>query len=503
MPALADPDFFQAVDALSLPPPRRQVAPSSSLLVPGGVWADLLLTSLAPISHHDPATADKSNTLLFNRRKQLLPVPPEQGEVSEEAVDRLCAAHPVPGEIADLLSGVSLPEFAACCLVRLFLDLYNTGDGAGVFRGMDRYALLETRLRAAAVQSASLRGLWDRLCASLDIPIAPGSSDFPLLSLLSLPKPLQAGVRRAITEDFRSIVTLARLWSAEQKAQNEEYAKQSGREASAPSVTLSFAPELPGTSAASLVTIVDLPHVTGNSLRHCVVRGPGWRHLARRLGLTEGHPGAGDIPAGAEAVFENGGNIRAGAKQPGDPFGLAAEVRAAHPLLALLGGVTDSFDLGESRLHVGSWLVCRENAAALAGTKASDLPALTVSAFDLLDDVTHTRQATEKGRGQMIYNFETLCAGTQVLCRLHLAPGTSRLALGALAAAVETYRSGLAHLGGQKARGFGWSSGELLSCPDEWEECLAEYERYLDDHAEALRAGLVDGTLGARARVVS
>lgn len=34
------------------------------------VQFDLLLTALTPISHHDPAITDGSNTLTFNRQKQ-------------------------------------------------------------------------------------------------------------------------------------------------------------------------------------------------------------------------------------------------------------------------------------------------------------------------------------------------------------------------------------------------------------------------------------------------
>lgn len=492
-------DYFDAVDTLSEPPPFAPAPPRS--LAPGGLWADLLLSALSPISHHDPATADKSNTLLFNRRRQLTGKAATAFGLSQAATDQLCEAHPAPADVADLLETVTLPEFAACCLTRLFLDLYNAGEGEGVFRGETRYALLETRLRAAAVKSVSLRGLWDGLCSTLDVGIHSGGADGLLLSLLSLPVPLQSLTLRAITQDYRTVVSLSRFWHAEAKAGSAAYAQQAGRAPSLPPRRCRFDASALTGDAGPLV--MDVPHVTGNSLRHTAVRGPGWRHLAERLALPASLTGQGSLSAGVEAVFENGGNIRAGAKQPSGTFALAAEIRAAHPLLELLGGVTDSFDLGESRLHVGSWIICRENAEALRGTPAQDLPAASVSVFDLLDDVTATRQATARGAGQMIYNFETLCAGTQLLCRLHLAPDSGRLALGALAAAIETYLGGLANVGGQKARGFGWTTGKLLSRPDDWEPCLAEYEHYLDENAETLRAGLVDGTLGARARVVS
>jgi len=249
--------------------------------------------------------------------------------------------------------------------------------------------------------------------------------------------------------------------------------------------------------------VLDVPSVTGNSLRHQLVREPGWWHLAAALGLEPGTLGAGPLAPGVEAIFANGGNIRAGAKQPSNTFGLAWRIREHYPLLDLIGGVTDSFDLGESRLRVAGYLVCRENAAALEGTLAESLPNAGLSAFDLLDDVTLTRQAGRTGVGQMIYSFETLATGCQVLARLTLAPFTPALTRGALVAAVETYLADDATAGGQAARGFGHLRGDWLSRPDGDGDCRAEYEADLAERREQLRAWLVDGTLGCGSQILS
>ena len=511
-PSIPLPDFFQSVDPLSAPPNAGGLPPTR--LSPGGTSVDLLLTALSPISHHDPA-ADKSNILLFNRRKQRVDSPPQPGRVSQAHVDALCAAHPAPADVADLLETVSFPEFAACCLARLFLDFYNgwnKGEGVGVFQGQERYELLETRLRAAAVQSGSLRGLWDLLCAKLQVPIHGGDADRALLTLLQSPRSLQAQVLHVIREDFRTVVSLARLWHSETKAQVKPYADKAGRAPALASRTLSFdAASLQSNEKsnenAALVSVVDVPYVSGNTLRHQIVRGPGGLHFAGRIGLPLGLPGDGLVSPSVEALFINGNNIRSkekgGSGAPEAAWEMTHAIRRAHPFLDLLGGCMDGFILGDSHLHVAPWIVCRENALALRGTAAEHLPATALSVSDLLDEVTQTRQETDKGVGQMIYNFETLCAGTQIFCRLHLAPEAGRLTLGALAASVETYLHGLSSAGGQKARGFGWMRGEIVSCPDDWEESLAEYEHYLDANAEALKSGLVDGTLGARTRVVS
>jgi CRISPR/Cas system CSM-associated protein Csm3 (group 7 of RAMP superfamily) len=118
----------------------------------------------------------------------------------------------------------------------------------------------------------------------------------------------------------------------------------------------------------------------------------------------------------------------------------------------------------------------------------------SVSAFDMLDDVTLTRQAGQVGSGQMIWSFETLAAGGQVLCRMHLVPFTPELTAGALLAAVETYLREDATIGGQAARGFGFVRGEWLTAYDL--AAREAYESYLAENREALGSGLRDGTLG-------
>lgn len=469
-----------------------------------GLDVEILLTATTPISHHDPAHQDDSNTLLFLRRKQVVSRPPVHADELDiaTALDALSAAHGVPESIADLFNELSSREFIATLLTRLFIDLYGRGDGTGLFSGTTRYSLLETRLRASAVRASSLRGLWNRLVDSLQCPVAPAGGDEALLRLFALPRAVQVATLGCITSEYRAVVMLARLWSGEHKAQDARYAEAAGRESSGPlrPFPLSVEGILAGVSGSH---IVEVPALSSNSLRHQLVRGPGWRHLASALSLSVGFGGDGTLPIGAEGIFENGGNIKAGAKQPSDPFGMAWEIRRTHPLLDLLGGVTDSFDIGESRLKVAGWLVCSENAPALTGSAVSGSPQMGVSAYDLLDDQVHTRMATERGEGQMIYNFETLVPGTQVYVRLHVAPFTPKLSLGALACALSWFQAEGGIVGGQSARGYGWMKAEVLTTDPLLSEAQAAYEQYLAQSAPALVEGLQGGTLGARAKVVS
>lgn len=471
-------------------------------VVPSALTHDLLLTLATPASHHDPADQTDSNRQLFNRQKHLLPVAASPAMPDQTTVDDLCAEHPVPGDIADVFADVRFDEFAATALVRLFIDLYNSTDGEGLFSGLERYRFLETRLHTAAVVSPTLRSLWNRLCDGLQVGIHGSAHDAVLFGLLSQPPGMQQLVLRTLADEYRSVVALARLWHTTAKLQDERYADSIGAPVGAGSRVLTFdAARIP--AGSDRAAVVEVPAVSANSLRHQVVREPAWQHLCAQLGLAEAEPGKGPVPPGVEAIFYNGGNIQAGAKQPSNVHALAQRARALYPTLDLLGGVTDSFDLGESRLAVAAWLVCRENREAFAGSPAYDLPAAEVSAFDLLDDVTLTRQAGRTGLGQMIYSFETLCAGAQVLCRLSLSPWTAVPTRGALVAATDWYLANIPNVGGQAARGFGHVTGEWLSCPEASREAKVEYEAYLAANRTLLIEGLMSGMLGTEHTVLT
>jgi hypothetical protein len=242
----------------------------------------------------------------------------------------------------------------------------------------------------------------------------------------------------------------------------------------------------------------------GAIVRLVVVREPGFLHLMGMLGFAEDWPGRGLLSEGVEGIFANGGNIAQGEKEPSDPFGKGNRARELYPLLDLLSGCADAFMLGESRLKVASWLVCRENREALAGSPVYHHPAASVSAFDMLDSVTVTRHQ-HRGEGQQIAGFESLVPGVAILARLCLTPYTPLLTQGALAAAVAFFTENIPVIGGQSARGFGFVdiapvSPEIM---ESFDSARDAYEEYLETNREDLRQGLIDGTLGNAARILS
>ena len=452
---------------------------------------DLLVTLETQVSHHDPATGrNGSNMLTFNRQSQAVCQDIAAYALPQEFVEAFCAAHPVPSDLRMVFAECTFCEFAASALIRLLLDTYNSPDGVGVFSGMDRYEKLESRVRAAAVRSFSLREFWTRLCHDLRLPIHGGDADAKLLTFYAFSRGFQQDVLALMVREYRSVVTIARAWHAGAKLTIDFYADAVGAETQT-LVTMTYDAAALGGEAHEIV-VLDVPAVSANSLRHQIVREPAWVYLVQQLGLINQ-----SIPPGVEALFVNGGNIRAGAKAPSNAAQLALTIRQAYPSLDLLGGNCDSFDLGEGRLSVAGWVVCQENADVLADTPAAELPTARVSVFDMLDDVTHTRQATEAGLGQMIWNFETLAKGLNILVRLDLHPFTSEVTRSALFAAVEQFRQHPT-IAGQAARGFGW-------CRADWMGDVAAdvqpYAEYLAANREALIEGIANGQLGTGIQV--
>ncbi|MBU6362526.1 MAG: hypothetical protein KGS46_21145, partial [Chloroflexi bacterium] len=324
---------------------------------------NLILTALTSISHHDPAVQDGSNQLQFNRQKQTVCRPAVSGN---QTTGKLLELLSVPNEIVELLNGMTKAEFVAVAFAKTIIKIYNSMDGTGLFSGIGRYQMLESRLRYAAIRSNSMRKLWATICADLQFPVHPSTYDEIVLAFYALPTSTQQAVIAAIVSQYRAIVAIARAWAKMPENDIPLFASDQ----------IVFAPD----TAINEIAIVEVPTVSANSMRHQLVRAAGWQHMQRILGITP------PIPPAVEAVFENGGNIKAGAKQPSNSAMLGQRVRDMYPLLGLVGGVTESFDLGESNLSVQSWLVCQENERALSGTPAEGLSMASVSAFDLLDN---------------------------------------------------------------------------------------------------------------------
>jgi hypothetical protein len=454
----------------------------------------LLLKAETPISHHDAGAGESGNALTFNRQKQVV----LRDDI--EAVDSVpesVKTFSIPSSMVPVFKQLSLVETIGALITKNIIALYSTLSGTGLFEGMDRYHMLETRMRSAANRVRSLSSFWSTVCQDLNLPIHPGSYDSEIVSLFGLPESLQYRVIEAVLRNLRAIIATARLWNAREKQMRMTDVEQIGFfEALDPKDEMVEISYEDVAAEASGKLVMEVPVVSTNGLRHQLVRHPGWLHLVEHLGIRGDLPGGGDLPPSVEAIFVNGGNIYAGAKQPANVFKLKTAIRKNYPLLDLIGGVTDSFDIGESKLAVASWIVCKENASAVG-----DLPGSDMSIFDMVDEVTLTRHGTEAGIGQMIYNFEVLVPGTTVLVRFYIRENAQPLTVGAFGAALKRYVDGFPVVAGQSARGFGLVTAEWLN--DTPKDYIDAYEEYLKINRDQLVAWMMDGTLGSDYRVLT
>ena len=450
------------------------------------------MTLQSPLSHHDPDNKDKSNKNLFRRMAKVVRVNDAGNLPTQTQIDRVLDAYTVPLDIADLFSEVTLPQFMAVALLHEFVTRYGGQDGNGLFSGTERYRRLEERFQQSSVQAHTLLELWGMACNSLQVPNIDHGRDANLLRLLNTPAALAGLVLKTLADTPRPLVMLARLWGEQTKLQSATYAAKAGaQQVSVESARLAYA--IPAEIEAKREIVVELPTFSANSLRHEMVREPGLWHLFNSLGIAFDEP----LPA-MTAMFYNGGDIKSGATQPSDVFWLRKMIRERYPLLALISGGTDAFILGESNLRIHSWVRCRENNDVLSSVGLDT----TTSIFDAVDEWTLTRHANRVESGQMPFSFETLAAGTEIAVRLSVTPYADQLQIGALMAALSAYQDCDSTLGGQSARGFGlmalnWHDSQMDT------DAMLTYQDYVDTNRDALRAGILDGTLWTGKRVMS
>lgn len=431
-------------------------------------------TFLSAVSHNDPAMSDASNTSLFRRQKHLITrentlVP------NPETVAHVVASQPVPESLAPLFEALSVPEFLAVAFAARFILLYNSRDGAGLFSGVGRYNMLESRLKQNAVRARSAFAFWGGLVADMKAGLTT-TQDTALNALLTMPPALAALVLTEMAKNSAAAIMLARTW----------YEARAERSVS---ITL----PMPAFASSDQVEVM-LPAVSANSIRHEMLREPGAWHLLNALGLRFE-----DLHARAAALLYNGGDMNRSPES--GAFALERHILEAYPLLALEGGSASGFLLGTSRVTFHAWLRCRENNAVLERYGLTT----DISAFDMLDRVEHTRHnGGVVDTSPMIYGMETLAQGAEVVVRISLTPYAEALHVGALWAALETYRGGDSTLFGAAAKGYGLLDVNYLRLPDyDLEALRGDYEAYLTANVEALRGGLLDGTLTTGEKVLS
>lgn len=446
-----------------------------------------------PISHHDPSLTDASNNRLFNRRPMLLAIEPGSMDGAAGVIESVYALNPTPPDMAVMMRQFSAAEFVGVAFASTFVDAHNTGEGLGHFDNTKKFSALQHRLKQAAVKSFTLSQCWDALCEAMGVGVADGVHLPRIMALFKIPRALAYTALGEMVKNSTSYVTIAQYWHDQWKlaTRGESYAAARGEDVGQLTI---IQPAKINLQTGAVIRL-DIPSISENSLRH-QLRQAAYQHLFAILGIErDDRPGWAQLPEMAESLFVNGGNIEQGAKSPSSPHTIAAQIRTAYRSVDLFSGTTRSFWLGTGKLTgLRNWFICRENKSALPQTIQGDSLA-DISVFDMLDNITETRRATERGNGQMIQNFETVIAGAKIYAEFDLDRYTNPLTLGAFQAALDTYLYDRPELGGQSARGYGFVDGEVLQPLLDGVDLRAQYEAALLENRDSLRQALIDGTM--------
>lgn len=413
------------------------------------------------------------------------------------ALDSVMAAIPVTQSSAEFLATLTGGEMIAVLFTAQFPTIYG-GDGAGLFSGIERYQYLTTRLVDAATSCSSLATAFGYIARKLSLPMPAQSHNAALLALYMLPAPIQSAALTAILKAPEMIVMGARLIADGLKATSASYAEKANVGIEHKTVYRPSELQLcqfSGENGRELA--VRIPALSGNSLRHNLLRAPAATRLLTELGLT---PDREVVPIGVERFLYSGGNTTKGARTPGAADLLEAKVRQLYPMIDALGGSFDQFVMTRSQVSIASWIVCREN-NWITRRKTEGRVSSDESIFDLVSEATRTRAGVggkDKESGQMIFSYETLAAQTQVLFEVSWQPYTRPLTIGATIAALYDWQATGGYIGARSAQGHSQFIAEWPASSPDSPDYAQDYLDYLRNGPTAeMRQGLTDSTFGS------
>jgi hypothetical protein len=463
----------------------------------------LQLTALTPLAHGEAGanSTGPNNTTLFNRQLQRLSKATAGADEADAkaALANLLTALPIGADTFPLMESLKGSELVAALFVAQ-VPIMFPGDGEGLFTGMERYRMLSTRLADGAKCSSTLPELWSYLSRKLMLPMFPTYGFEAMRAFFILPKAIQGQAIQAISKALELIVMAARMMAESIKAENKAAKNSAGNlslfSAQVYQVTSEQLADLTRPKAEAIV--MPVPSISGNALRHCLIREPGANRLIQALGLEPYSDRPGEhLGLGVTRFLYGGGQLAAKAKAPSASDIYEAQIRSRYPIVDAVGGSTDSWMMAESACKVAGWVVCAENnvaTSAIAGVESQ------VSIFDYLSEETKTRSGIggkDKESGQMIFSYETLAAGLPVIVEILFNPFTQPLTIGAVWQAVEDWAVEGGIVGGRSQIGHSRFAMEILQ--GSYGLQGEAYLDYLEAERDSLRDGLLDATMGTGA----
>lgn len=247
-----------------------------------------------------------------------------------------------------------------------------------------------------------------------------------------------------------------------------------------------------------------VPCLSGNAIRHRLVREPGVRWLIDQLGLR------GNLTLPQLNYLFHGGNLTQGGGR--EDTRRIADMQRLFPLLRLLGGSLPDQIIPGSLLAQQGLLVCEENRQTLTAVLPAgwELPSEALRpAESFVSGYQYTRGDARKQPGLapideqkegdsnlMIFSGQQVTRGSFFVHGFTL-QYCSELELGALLLSLDLWEQGGGTVGGQGARGHG-KLRTWLHIDGDASGALETYRAHVDAHADDCRRWL-NGAFGVAA----
>jgi hypothetical protein len=231
---------------------------------------------------------------------------------------------------------------------------------------------------------------------------------------------------------------------------------------------------------------VRIPDLSENALRSVLFRRTLHDKLLRQLEI-----GQGQLSQAVLNLLYSGGSMASGAQAPTNEIELGHRVKDLYPSLDLLGGSVNDFILPRSRLRVTCWPLVREYAPIISLLYPEYVSeSEKISIYDLLSEEIRTRGTGDESDGnRMLYQYEVLAAGARFLLELTFDEWTPDATRSAATFALQSWDG---FFGGQNRQGRGrMVLRDAENLPD-----ASIYTDFINGHGEAMKAGLLDGSLG-------
>jgi len=210
-----------------------------------------------------------------------------------------------------------------------------------------------------------------------------------------------------------------------------------------------------------------VPVLSGNAIRHRMIREPAGLHLIHECGL------AGKINKRAANFFLHGGSLSESTARV--DLNAKMEMKERMPFVRLIGGaLPDAIEEGSLRVDQGV-LCCRENASRIGAISGLGAPSYLRSAEDFVGgwqytrsdaarnepDVIDRRQPDDDESNLMIYSGQNVIPGATFIHGFTL-EHAGPLEVGCLLMGISLWLSAGGHIGGMASRGHGKLDTRLL-----------------------------------------